>query len=541
MIALHIGIELTMNMHVFEILSIIGWCMFFIVPDDKGMAATRNENHTNAGSDVLPRFLSCIVQKILNLLLFSVIFILITDSFPLYELYHVLEGVLKVPLATMQSTATSSFVAAVVQVGSSTTTLIQMTLRQLYDLRRTVFYKQLMVPYLYSTLYQEVWNLYNDAPDTNCIYTTNITTYTTNRNINIRDVDDGNDKYSSIRKSYTYTSPDWGKMTWYTKKRHQRPMTMQEKLVPYMCRNCYVQYHAHALMRQAAVNLRQQNENDTTTATMMNVPSIHLASATLTMQCENPPDPPELDDWFNMTGWFFANAKQEVLVQDDPVVLYTVNMCEDLNVELCQLWYNEGLCYHAHNHHNYRHSYNNGTLRLDNDAFVFNITQTCRRSCRLCPEQGYDSDRLPNGTRISIYWPVQSWDDSTQMYTFDPTTSKYFDGTIIEVRERPMKQYLIRYDDSPYNSEWFDPTILRDRGYHLIPVVPEGITSVINPGIDVPPDSVDEDEDDDDIVNYDEDESDGEDDNDDEDNVDDDEVEVENDITAEDSRTRDEL
>jgi uncharacterized membrane protein len=109
-----------------------------------------------------------------------VISILITDSFPLYELYHVLEGVLKVPLATMQSTATSSFVVAVVQVGSSTTTLIQMTLRQLYDLRRTVFYKKLMVPYLYSTLYQEVWNLYNDAPDTNCIYTTSITTYTSN-------------------------------------------------------------------------------------------------------------------------------------------------------------------------------------------------------------------------------------------------------------------------------------------------------------------------------------------------------------------------
>jgi hypothetical protein len=537
MIALHIGIELTMNMHVFEILSIVGWCMFFIVPDlsytkyigDDGTNAGVPTTNTNIGSNIFSRFFGYIVQHIwvLNLLLFSAVIILIMDTFPLYELHDILQDVVMVPLAAIQSAATSPLTVSLLQVGSSTTILLQTALLQLYDLRRDVFYTQFMAPYFYHLgIYQEVWNLYSGAPDTNCIYTTSITTYTTlRRNNSTMD----NDSNYSTRNSYTYASPDWGEMTWYEKKRYQRPMTMQEKLVPYMCRDCYVQYHANNLMQQAAVNLHQQNDTESKTMTATN---IHLASATLTMQCENPPYPPVLDDWFNWTGWFYANAKQDVLVQHDPVFLYTINICEDLNVDLCQQWYNEGLCYHAHNNHNYRHSFNNGTLRLDHDAFVYNITQTCRRSCRLCPEQGYDSNHLTNGTRLSIYWPLPSWDDSTQLYTYDPT-AMYYDGTIIQVRERPMKQYLIRYDIPTYNNEWFDPIILRDRGYHFIPALPEGAARV-NPEHTAPLESVSED--DADVLSNEEDERSGED-----DDEDDDEVEGNADVTTESSDTRDEL
>jgi hypothetical protein len=257
--------------------------------------------------------------------------------------------------------------------------------------------------------------------------------------------------------SYAYISPDWGTMTWYTKKRYQRPMTMQEKLDNSMCRDCYVRYHANNII----TDLLRQDENRSIT-------NIQLASATLTGQCENPPLPPAVDDWFNWTGWFYANAKQDVLVQHDPFLLYTTNICNDLNVELCQQYYHEGLCYTAQTNHLHRHSWSNGTILTDHDSFVYNITQMCRQSCHFCPEDGYDTNDLKNGTRLSIFWTIPTWDNAEQLYFYDET-SMYYDCTIIEVRDRPVKQYLIKYDDSFYNNEWFDFMTLRDLGYHFIP------------------------------------------------------------------------
>jgi hypothetical protein len=248
-------------------------------------------------------------------------------------------------------------------------------------------------------------------------------------------------------------------MTWYTKKRYQRPMTMQEKLESSMCRDCYVRYHANNIITDVW-NSRNKSSNQVT--------NIQLASASLMVQCESPPPPPAVDDWFNWTGWFYADAKQDVLVQHDPVLLYTTNICNDLNVELCRQYYDEGLCYTAQQNHAHRHGFNNGTILTDNDAFVYNITQMCRHSCNFCPEDDYDTNDLQTGTRLSIFWPIPTWDNTEQMYIYDEN-SMYYDGTIIEVKDRPLKQYLIQYDDPVYNNEWFDFMTLRDRGYHFIP------------------------------------------------------------------------
>ena len=363
MIALHLGIESTMNMHVFEILSIVGWCMFFIEPNQSYLEYASNKNSekktmTKTDRKPIVQYLFGIVQcsMFINISLLVLTTTLICDTFPLYELNDILDRVIAVPLSTVLTTTTSPSKASFVSGLSYIVADVQTVLLILNALRQDYFYPNVM-KYLYPLgLYQAVWNLYSGAPDTNCIFTTNITTYSVLYN--------GNHQLNS----YAYVSPDWGTMTWYTKKRYQRPMTMQEKLVGYMCRDCYVRYHANNII----TDMLSHDKN--------NITNVQLASATLTGQCENPPPPPAVDDWFNWSGWFYADAKQDVLVQHDPVLLYATNICNDLNVELCRQYYNEGLCYTAQKNHAHRHSSDSGTVLTDNDAFVYNITQMCRRS-----------------------------------------------------------------------------------------------------------------------------------------------------------------
>ena len=449
MIALHIGIELTMNMHVFEILSIIGWCMFLIqseLPYQKYCARTKVDTIKRKPSHKsMFQYLLGIIQHpvVINIFLLTLTTIFIADTFPLHEIHDILDAMLTVPLSVIKTTTTSPSKLSFISGLSYIVTNIQTTLLYLNTLRQNYLFPYVM-KYLYPVgLYQAVWNLYSGAPDTNCIFTTNITTYSILQN------------GSHQMNSYAYRSPDWGTMTWYTKKRYQRPMTMQEKLENSVCRDCYVRYHANNI-----INDELSHEGTNTT-------NIQLASATLTGQCENPPFPP-VDDWFNWSGWFYADAKQSELVQHDPVLLYTTNICNDLNAELCRRYYNEGYCHTAQYNHAHRHSFNNGTILVDNDSFVFNITQTCRKSCNFCPEDGYDTNEIVNGTRLSIFWPVPTWDNAEQVHYY-AETSMYYDCTVIQVRDRPLKLYLVKYDDSAYSNEWFDPMTLRDRGYHFLP------------------------------------------------------------------------
>jgi hypothetical protein len=431
MIALHIGIELTMNMHVFEWLSIIGWCMFFVEPNVSYQEYCSNSKYESSSVKTATKkrqydnFYHH--QWFISIFLLSIIVMFIIDTIPLLELVHLVNHAILPYFSTWATTATVVI------------TNIQSSILSLYNMRLEFFVMPFMQPYLYPIgIFQGVWNLYSGAPDTNCRFTTSITTYTNS---------------SNDRTSYTYISPDWGNMTWYEKKRYQRPMTMQEKLVDYMCRDCYISYQANNVIKDI---LRKKNDTND---------NLRLASAVLSMQCEYPSEPPT-DDWFNWSGWFYADAKQTILVQREHVTLYTMNLCNDMNVELCQQWYNEGLCNTADYNPIYRHSLKNGTILTDRDAFVYNITQTCRQSCSYCPEHGYHTNNFSVGTRLSIFWPLPTWDNEMQYYTYD-ANAMYYDGTIIEVQDSPMKQYLIKYDDSFYNNEWFDPMILRDRGYRF--------------------------------------------------------------------------
>lgn len=214
MIALHLGIESTMNMHVFEILSIIGWCMFLIQPDIshrdyKSMTAKTN---TDLNRKTMTRYLLDIIQHtwVVNSFLLAITTILILDTFPLYEIQDVLNGVISVPLSSLLAKITSPSQLSVVSGLVYAINHIQTKLLYLNELRRNYLFPY-VTKYLYPIgLYQAVWTLYSGAPDMSCIFTTNITAYTI--------MPDSNSSNHQLN-SYSYVSPDWGTMTWYEKKR----------------------------------------------------------------------------------------------------------------------------------------------------------------------------------------------------------------------------------------------------------------------------------------------------------------------------------
>ena len=456
MIALHIGIDLAMNMHVFEILSILGWCMFFIQPNQKYQEYSAmmkvDTIKTKPNRKSAKRYFFDIIQHstFINIFVLVLATIFIVDTFPLREIQEILNVVTTVPFSTIQPNTSSQWKISFASGISAIITSVQTALLYLNILRQNYF-TPVIKKYLNPIgLYQGVWDVYKEASDMNCFFTISIATYSIMHN-------DGNTINGTNRQlnTYTYTSPDWGTAAWYTKKRYQRPMTIDLK---HMCRDCYVRYHANNII------------NDVLSKEGTNITNIQLASATLMGQGENPPPPPAVDDWFNWSGWFFADAKQGVFFQHIPVLLYTTNLCNDLNVDLCRHYLNEGFCDAAQNNHARRHIFNNGTLLAENDAFVYNITQTCRQSCSFCPEHGYDTNSFINGTRISIYWPAPKWSHIGHIYKYDET-SRYYDCTIVQVRDRPMKQYLLKYNDARFVNEWFDPMTLRDLGYHLLPAM----------------------------------------------------------------------
>jgi hypothetical protein len=468
MIALHIGIELTMNMHVFELLSIIGWCMFFIEPDQSyedyiGTARGSSTNNTTGNTQSIDATKTKkqnhetktalhgqgIIQysTFINIFLLTLTTIIIIDTFPLSELHDILEVGLTVPLSSALTITASPLQSSIVSGLTNVVTNVQTLLLYLCTIRKGVLFPNVM-KYLYPIgLYQDVWDLYKEAPDINCIFTTNITTYSVIQN-------DYHQMYSFI-----YSTPDWGDASWYIKKRYQRPMSMD---FIHVCRDCYVRYHTNRIINEVLSN------NETS------VSNLQLASATLMLQCEHPPSPPAIDDWFNWSGWFYADAKQDVYVQHDPFLLYSTNICNDLNAGLCQQYLSDGLCDSSKHYRANAHTgnSNNGATLTYDDEFIYNITQMCRQSCHFCPEYGYDTNKLRNGTRLAIFWPPPKWSSIEQVYVYDET-SMYYDCTIVEVRDRPLKMYQLKYDNSEYDNEWFDPMTLRNLGYHFLPGIDE--------------------------------------------------------------------
>jgi hypothetical protein len=432
MILLHVGIDMTMNMHIFEWLSIIGWCMFLFESEEPSTEPWQREE-TNPPTAPLPKNRPTGPppfhgrRGILDAFLITVLLIFFIDTVPFMELYDSLLLLLTYNAKTNEVLSSNASIS-----------LAKRALNLLYYShwwRDQLFTIPIAIPFLYPLgLYQGVWNLYSGAPDTFCRY--EILLSTNNNTFDAETLDRITSKDISI-----FRSPDWGTLTWWEKKRWQRPMTMYEKLPEYMCLDCFVQYHARQYMQQHGRG--------------------YIASLRLHVECERPPPPPAVDDWWNWTGWFYANAKQENLVPlDMESLLYVVNICDELSDD-CVQWKLDGLC----------DWYNDNSSITDQDLFT--MTQLCRRSCELCPEQGYDADKLLNGTRLSVIWPIPE----KKMYVNDvhiaSPEAMYYDATIIQVKDRPRgKRYLLRYDDAFYNSEWFDPILLRERGYRLISTPP---------------------------------------------------------------------
>ena len=435
MVLLHVGIDLTMNMHMFEWLSILGWLMFLFEAEEEEVPKKPKEDTTTTNTTT-----SAITNKTphsydddmsprrrlgISVVLVIAITIIVVDTFPLMELYD-------------------CFLPFFYRVGDAslpTTGVAVSALNALYYLHRwrtRYFTIPIAVPYLYPLgLYQDVWNLYSGAPDTFCQYEIIMTPSITSSEATA--ITGGNEEIS------IFQSPDWGPMTWWEKKRWQRLMTMYEKLPDMMCRDCFVQYHARRYI--------EAHHDAAITA---------VASLRLQVQCESPPPPPEHDDWFNWTGWFYAPAKQDPLVPHALRVLHVLNLCDDLRPDQCAQWHAAGLCDPVTTTH----------------TNVFAMTHWCRRSCRLCSEHGYDADHLALGTRLAVIWPLPAvkrirWPE--EEIADEEDAPMYYEATIVEIKERPpgQKRYLLQYDDDSYLSDWFDPILLRERGYRLLPSQPE--------------------------------------------------------------------
>lgn len=287
MIMLHIGIELAMNMHCFEWLSILGWLMFLV------------EEPLQTSEKIVPRLpvRGVIGRFFINVFLVAVLTIFLVDTAPLSQ-FEVLAPKFALPVV-----------------------------KELVDLR-DVAIEELIDPYLTPVgLYQGVWSMFAGAPDQDSQYEVVI-------------------QYENGTET-SWLSPDWSKMTWYEKKRFQRPMSFYDNFgtQPPVVWDAFTRYWT-------------------------NVYGPNVVSAELILHLDTPPDPPA------DLGWF-EPARQPM--ERESEVKYTINICDDLHDE-CEEWADKGLC--------------------DDTSETFHMVDKCRRSCDFC----VDVDDVAVDDRISVFW-----------------------------------------------------------------------------------------------------------------------------------------
>ena len=279
--------------------------------------------------------------------------------------------------------------------------VISTSFRKWNNYRESVLVPNFFEPYLNPLgLYQGVWNLFTGTNDHNYRYEVQM------RLLNGTEVS-------------AHISPDWGTMTWYEKKRWQRPMTFYENFEGSGCKHCYALHYA----------------------TLSGVPKEDIGSVSIISTCEYPPDSPPPDniwDW----DWFFSPAKQP-LIQSPAETIFTLNWCDDLE-EGCAQWASDGLC------------------QSDDDTDIYDMTRHCRRSCDFCH---HDPDALTVGTRISAYFS---------------DTEHYYDATVREAKVSHLVQrYLLQYDG--YNrTEWTTAMALRHMGVHILSSPGDGIDAPLS-------------------------------------------------------------
>ena len=166
-ILLHLGIEVAMNMHCFEWLSILGWLFFLVERKQCDALGTQETNHTK--------------EKLWIRLLVNIFILLVTASF-LFD---------TIPF--------SHFAEMLPNMGYATD-LIGTSLLTLEDYRVEVAIPRYYEPYLFPLgLHQGIWDLFTGTNDHNYRFETIVT------------FENGT--------STEVWSPDWGTMTWYEKKR----------------------------------------------------------------------------------------------------------------------------------------------------------------------------------------------------------------------------------------------------------------------------------------------------------------------------------
>jgi hypothetical protein len=356
-VMLHVGIDLAMNMHCFEWMSIMGW-LFFLVQREAPLIEDKATVVTTSSSTSKYR------RGLINLFLLSIVAIFFVDTVPLYELSEL------IPLKRNN--------------------VISSTLIEWNEYRQSVLVPKFFEPVMSPLgLHQGVWSLFTGTNDHNYRYEVQV------RLLNGTEVS-------------AHISPDWGTMTWYEKKRWQRPMTFYENFESLGCKHCYAHFYASRL----------------------SVSKEEIASASIISTCQYPPEspPPEnIWDW----DWFFSPAKQP-LIHSPEETIFTLNFCDDLD-DKCEEWATrDGLC------------------EADDDSDIYEMTLQCRRSCDFCH---HDPDQLDVGTRISVYFS---------------DTDHYFDATVRAAKVSHLVQrYLLQYDGYE-TTEWTTAMALRRNGFHIL-------------------------------------------------------------------------
>jgi hypothetical protein len=193
-------------------------------------------------------------------------------------------------------------------------------------------------------------------------------------------------------------------MTWYEKKRWQRPMTFYETFEEHGCKDCYATYYA------------QQYGPD-------------VASVRIVSHCEYP----NLDlsgILFDM-DYFFRLAK-EPLVRSPPEELFVLNFCDD-TLDECKEYTNRGRC----------------TSR--NDKKLLEMVLHCRLSCQMCDN---DADTIEVGARIAAF-------SAEHRRYIDGTVLQVKDV-------HHIRQYLIKYDRFFDTPKWITAMSLRNQGVLIL-------------------------------------------------------------------------
>jgi hypothetical protein len=376
-ILLHIGIDGAMNMHCFEWLSILGW-LFFLVErqpsnvesasasnDASTTTTTTNVKSASKSEPTVPRTNNTNHSQWSRILLNIFIFI-VTASF-LFD---------TIPF--------SQFAGMLPNMGY-TTDVLEHVLLTLDDFRTEVAQPKYYEPYLYPLgLHQSTWDLFTGTNDHNYRFETIVT------------FENGT--------SIEHWSPDWGTMTWYEKKRWQRPMTFYENFAEHGCKDCYAIYYAQLYGPK-------------------------VASVRINSHCEYPElEPP--GNIFDME-YFFRSAK-EMLVRAPPEELFVLNYCDD-TLDECEDYANRGRC------------------RSRNDVTLSGMVVHCRYSCRMCHNE---ADTLQVGARIAVYFVVhRQYVDGTVL--------------AVRVIQH-IRQFLIEYDRFHDNPKWTTSMSLRNRGLIIL-------------------------------------------------------------------------